>query len=64
MGLEERYLVCKEKLAERHQEHVLFWWDEMDDSARDRFLTEIEAINWEVVDPLVRSHVLAKSGRR
>ena len=54
---QSRYDACVAILAARGQEHLLRWWDEMDDPARENLLGEIESIPWEHLDPLIETHV-------
>lgn len=58
--LQHRYDAVLNTLRERGQEHVLRWWDVLDSASRQGLLTEIEAIPWELLDPLIQSHVLTK----
>ncbi len=62
MNLEEHYQACREALTARGQGHVLRWWDELNSSRKQQLLTDVESIPWPVVDPLIRTHVLAKPG--
>ncbi len=55
--LEARYRRCVEELSSRNQGHVLRWWEEISTSARRQLLSEIEAISWSQVDPLIETHV-------
>lgn len=60
MDLEGRYIEARRALEARNQQHVLDWWDELDGEQRAMLLSDIESIPWEVVDPLVPTHVLSK----
>jgi UDP-N-acetylglucosamine/UDP-N-acetylgalactosamine diphosphorylase len=57
-SIERRHERCLAALQERGQQHVLRWWDELGPAERDHLLSEIESIPWEIVDPLIASHVL------
>lgn len=57
-SIERRHKRCLAALQERDQQHVLRWWDELGPAERDHLLSEIESIPWEIVDPLIASHVL------
>ena len=56
-SVEHRYRRCSEQLAARGQHHVLRWWDDLDASAREHLLSEIDSIPWSHLDPLVETHV-------
>lgn len=62
-NIHTRYENARAALESRKQGHVLTWWDELDVAARETLLSDIESIPWEVVDPLVQSHVLRKPHR-
>ncbi|MCH8967009.1 MAG: UDPGP type 1 family protein [Planctomycetes bacterium] len=49
---------CEAALEPRGQSHVLKWWDELNGAQRVQLLADIESIPWDVVDPLIDSHVL------
>lgn len=51
---------CRQALAKRGQEHLLRWWDELDQIQRATLLMQIESIPWEVVDPLITTHIKSK----
>ena len=57
---ETRYRQCRDTLEQCGQGHVLRWWAELDASQRSHLLDQIEAIPWDVVDPLIQSHVLRR----
>jgi len=59
-NIERRHERCLAALQERGQQHVLRWWDELGPAERDHLLSEIESIPWEIVDPLMASHVLER----
>jgi UDP-N-acetylglucosamine/UDP-N-acetylgalactosamine diphosphorylase len=59
-SIEARYASCRAALTDRGQQHVLRWWDELGIAERDHLLSEIESIPWEIVDPLIASHVVRK----
>ncbi len=56
-NIERRHERCLAALRERDQQQVLRWWDELGPAERDHLLSEIESIPWEIVDPLIASHV-------
>ncbi|MCP4248984.1 MAG: UDPGP type 1 family protein, partial [bacterium] len=58
--IESRYRNCLDLLTARGQEHLLRWWDDLEDPARDHLLGQIESIPWSDVDPLIETHVLAQ----
>jgi UDP-N-acetylglucosamine/UDP-N-acetylgalactosamine diphosphorylase len=58
--LTDRYAAAKETLDKIDQGHVLKFYDELDESARDRLLTEIEGVDWPEVDALIQTHVKQK----
>ncbi len=59
-SIESRYQACLAKLRKRGQEHVLRWWDDLGPADREHLLTDIESIPWEILDRLIRSHVLIR----
>lgn len=44
-------------LAKRGQDHLLRWWDLLDEVGRAELLSSIGAIPWDVVDGLLETHV-------
>ncbi|MGD2108131.1 MAG: UDPGP type 1 family protein [Phycisphaerae bacterium] len=59
-GTHTRLKRCRRDLETRNQQHVLRFWDELSDHQRDHLLTDVESIPWDVVDPLVQSHILTR----
>ncbi len=59
-SLSPRYDAVKQALADVDQEHVLRFFDELDEAGRDRLLTQIEGVDWPEVARLVESHVKNK----
>ncbi len=57
---DSRYQSCRATLTGRGQQHVLRWWDELDPGQREHLLADLESIPWDVVDPLIPSHVLQR----
>ncbi len=57
---ESRYDACLQTLKARGQEHVLRHWSVLTEAQRAELLTDIESIPWDVVEPLIESHVLQK----
>ncbi len=51
----ERYAAA---LTARDQRHVLRFWEGLDEPQQAALLSDIESIPWEIVDPLIASHVL------
>lgn len=60
---DSRYESCLAELKKRSQDHVLRWWDELGPDQRSQLLSDIESIPWDVVDPLIKTHVLASPER-
>ncbi len=58
LSLDERFHTSREALTSRGQAHVLAWWKSLDTDARCHLLSQIESIAWDVVEPLIQSHVL------
>ncbi|MCA9246210.1 MAG: UDPGP type 1 family protein [Planctomycetales bacterium] len=56
-SLDARFQRSQQTLLSRDQAHVLAWWDDLDAQQRDQLLSNIESIDWDVVDPLIDSHV-------
>lgn len=50
--MEERFEKALEFLKMRNQEHVLAWWAELDSETKSRLLAQIEAIPWDLLDPI------------
>lgn len=51
--LNQRYETCLAELARRDQAHVLRWWDELSEPQRAGLLTQLEAVPWDLVDPVL-----------
>lgn len=62
-SIDSRYKSCRATLTGRGQQHVLRWWDELEPGQREHLLSDIESIPWDVVDPLIPSHVLQRPHR-
>ncbi len=58
--IDARYEKCLAALEPRGQAHVLRWWDELSAADREQLVTELESIPWDVLDPIISTHVLAK----
>ncbi len=56
----QRFNDATQMLENAGQEHLLQWWDDLDDAQRNQLLGEVESIPWESLKPLIQSHVLAK----
>lgn len=52
----------REKLRICGQEHLLRWWDALNEPRRGELLSSIESIPWDVVEGLVQTHVLRAPG--
>jgi UDP-N-acetylglucosamine/UDP-N-acetylgalactosamine diphosphorylase len=50
-----------ERLARHGQEHLLRWWGQLDDAARRRLVAEIEALDLNLLDELIQSHIHKES---
>jgi UDP-N-acetylglucosamine/UDP-N-acetylgalactosamine diphosphorylase len=50
----------RETLSRYDQEHLLAFWDKLDDDQRRRLLEQIDTIDWQRLDKLVRKYVLAE----
>jgi len=59
-SIKARYESVARNLESRGQQHVLRWWGELDSAARVKLLADVESIPWDIVDPLIASHVRAK----
>ncbi len=57
-NLTQRLTRCRETLAARNQQHVLRFWEELSEPQRVTLLEDVESIPWDVLDPLISSHVL------
>ena len=49
----------RSQLRSRGQEHVLRFWDELADDARENLLADIASVPWETIDSLIPTHVLS-----
>ena len=58
--LGRRYDAARQILARRNQDHVLCFWEKLALPAQSRLLEQIEGLDFAQLDPLIRSHVLAK----
>lgn len=47
-------------LEAANQQHVLKFWDSLDDAARSRLLEQIRGIDWDAIPALVKTYVTAK----
>jgi UDP-N-acetylglucosamine/UDP-N-acetylgalactosamine diphosphorylase len=63
-SFDDRYQQCRHDLTSRNQEHLLTWWDELDESARRHLLTQVESIPWAIVDELIPTHVLNEPAKK
>lgn len=50
-------------LEPRKQEHILRWWGELGPAEREQLLSDIESIPWDILDGVIRSHVLKRPER-
>ena len=53
----ERYESCLASLRPRGQEHALKWFDQLEPAQQEQLLADLESIPWELVDPLLDTHV-------
>ncbi|MEM9413901.1 MAG: UTP--glucose-1-phosphate uridylyltransferase [Planctomycetota bacterium] len=56
----DRLAAARETLAAAGQEHVLTFFDQLDDAGKTQLLDQIEGVDWPEVAALVESHVKAK----
>lgn len=56
----DRVAAARSTLAENGQEHVLNFWDSLDDAGRATLLAQVEGIDWPEIQRLVKSHVEQK----
>ncbi len=55
--LNTRYAKAMSRLDAIGQDHVLMYYNKLDDHSKDQLLSQIEGIDWPEVDRLIRSHV-------
>lgn len=60
--MSERLECVKAKLAKYGQEHVLKYFDELNDAQKDELLTQIEATDMEILEACKHKEELAKKG--
>ena len=48
----------RKALATHGQDHLLRWWDELDQIQQATLLKQIESIPWDVIDPLMEAGLL------
>ncbi len=58
--LAQRYSAAQKILTAHKQSHLLQFWDQLDSNARSHLLDQIEALDFDQLDPLISTHVLAK----
>lgn len=58
--LTDRFAAAMQTLDPIGQDHVLTWYDRLDDVGRDQLLDQIEGIDWPEVARLVETHVKHK----
>ena len=51
-------------LARHGQEHLLAFFDQLDTRGRQRLTAQLQALDWDQLDTLIRSHVLAEPATR
>jgi UDP-N-acetylglucosamine/UDP-N-acetylgalactosamine diphosphorylase len=56
-SLSQRYQQARTTLGTFAQEHLLKFYDTLDDAGRDRLLSQIEAQSWDELSDVVESHV-------
>ncbi|MBU1260677.1 MAG: UDPGP type 1 family protein [Planctomycetes bacterium] len=57
MKIEERYEKCSQLLQKYKQQHLLTFWDELDDSGKDRLLKQIQEFDFELLDEKIHRYV-------
>ena len=57
LNITDRFATAHRALSDVGQEHVLRFYDDLDDAGRDRLLRQVEAIDWPQIGRLVESHV-------
>ncbi len=57
------YCQAKKLLAEKGQEHLLRFWDELNEESRSKLLSQIENIDWSIFDSLKQKDALEKRGK-
>jgi len=60
LTLTDRFSKAHQMLEPIEQEHVLHYYEKLDDVSRDRLLDEIEGIDWPEVARLIETHVKQK----
>lgn len=55
--LASRYDQARQTLESLGQQHVLYYWDELDEGRRAHLLDQIESIDWQELGRLIESHV-------
>lgn len=58
MGNSDRLKRVQSLLADHNQEHLLTFYDQLDDEAQTALLSQIEAINFDLMDELIKREVL------
>jgi len=58
--LSRQYAEQRERLARAGQQHVLWYWDDLDDVARLQLLGDLGGVDLELCASLVKTHVLAR----
>ncbi len=60
MSLNEHLAAARRVLAAADQEHVLAFWDQLDDGQRQVLLDQVDSVDWPELTRLVQSHVERK----
>ncbi|NIA08061.1 MAG: UDPGP type 1 family protein [Actinobacteria bacterium] len=58
--LTERYKQIQKKLKKHKQQHVLRFWDELDEAKQEKLLEQLESLDFAELEALLGTHVLAK----
>ncbi len=58
--LQDRFAVAYDTLKQAGQEHLLRFYDQLDDAGRTKLVQQVEGIDWPEVARLIQSHVLNK----
>jgi UDP-N-acetylglucosamine/UDP-N-acetylgalactosamine diphosphorylase len=57
MELEKRYEKCNQLLQKHNQQHLLTFWDELNDDGRNKLLGQIEEIDFKSLDEKIGRYV-------
>lgn len=57
------YCEAKKVLEENGQEHLLAFWDELNEESREKLLSQIENIDWSIFEQLEQKDILEQRGK-